>query len=279
MITLFSEMRYYSVKSIQKSYTASLLSYPNFGMVKAELNCIGGKDRRDKGGLTCWKCGKSCHVCQNCPHPQTGCPGRSYRSITVTSNSALIVDGVVEGRPGKMLIDSGSAVTFLCEDVWKAACTKPWESRENCTTSELTQQCLKLPLFNFVQPLCVVGQLCNGSIHIRVCPFATTTGRPGVSKLHFSGSLQGQEKGWVRVSTIKETTIPSMRSGPNIMVYSLAQLLSPQQLRQCQHSLINKGTYSKVIALSATSTDARGTIEMQLCMCLFWQQGKVGTIK
>ena len=84
------------------------------------------QDQRGKSGPTCWKCGKRGHVRRNCPHSQTeGRPERSYRSITATNNSALIVDGVVEGRPTKMLIDSGSAVTILCEDVWKAACTKP----------------------------------------------------------------------------------------------------------------------------------------------------------
>ena len=40
------------------------------------------------------------------------------------NNSTLVVDGVVEGWPTKMLIDSGSAVTILREDVWKAASTK-----------------------------------------------------------------------------------------------------------------------------------------------------------
>ena len=56
----------------------------------------------------------------NCQKSYPAC----YKSITATNNSALMVDGVVEGQPTKMLIDSGSAVTILHEDVWKAACAK-----------------------------------------------------------------------------------------------------------------------------------------------------------
>ena len=82
--------------------------------------------QRGKVGPTCWKYGKRGHIRQNCPHLQIeGRPGRSNRSSTATNNSALIVEGVVEGRPIKMLIHSGSAVTILHEDVWKAACAKP----------------------------------------------------------------------------------------------------------------------------------------------------------
>ena len=70
--------------------------------------------QRGKVGPTCWKCGKCGHIRRNCPHLQIeGRPGRSYRSSTATNNSALIVEGVVEGRPIKMLIHSGSAVTIL----------------------------------------------------------------------------------------------------------------------------------------------------------------------
>ncbi len=84
---------------------------------------------RGGGGrtVTCWNCGERGHIRRNCTRPrgerrQEGT--QSYRAITATNNSALVIDGFVAGRPTKMLIDSGSAVTILREDVWNAVCTK-----------------------------------------------------------------------------------------------------------------------------------------------------------
>ena len=85
--------------------------------------------QRGRGRPTCWNCGERGHIRRNCPRPlkegRTEGGQRSYRSITATNNSTLVVDGFVEGQPTKMLIDSGSAVTILREDIWKAACIEP----------------------------------------------------------------------------------------------------------------------------------------------------------
>ena len=36
-----------------------------------------------------------------------------------TNNSTLVVDGFIGWRPAKMLVDSGSAVSILHQDVWR----------------------------------------------------------------------------------------------------------------------------------------------------------------
>ncbi len=78
--------------------------------------------------MTCWNCGERGHIRRNCSRPRReGRPDgtqRNYRAITATNNSSLVIDGLVEDRPTTMLIDSGSAVTILRADVWKAASTK-----------------------------------------------------------------------------------------------------------------------------------------------------------
>ena len=87
------------------------------------------QSQRGRSQPICWNCGERGHIRRNCHRPRREGRSeggqRSYRSITATNNSTLVVDGLVEGRLTKMLIDSGSAVTILREDVWKAACNKP----------------------------------------------------------------------------------------------------------------------------------------------------------
>ncbi len=78
--------------------------------------------------MTCWNCGEHGHIRRNCSRPRReGRPEgtqRNYRAITATKNSSLVIEGLIEDRPTTMLIDSGSAVTILRADVWKAASTK-----------------------------------------------------------------------------------------------------------------------------------------------------------
>ena len=38
-----------------------------------------------------------------------------------TNNSTLVVNGLVKGRPTRMLVDSGSAVSILHLDAWRAS--------------------------------------------------------------------------------------------------------------------------------------------------------------
>ena len=79
-------------------------------------------------GPTCWNCNERGHVQRSCPHPRRGGRGRGrmrasgqYRSTSAFNcNSVLVVDGYVGDRLTHMLIDTGSDVSIIREDVWKS---------------------------------------------------------------------------------------------------------------------------------------------------------------
>ena len=73
----------------------------------------------------CWECGKPGHVRRNCPQrggDQTT-RDRGDKSVLFTSAVActLTLKGAVEGHPTVMLVDTGSSVTILHENIWKKA--------------------------------------------------------------------------------------------------------------------------------------------------------------
>ena len=65
---------------------------------------------------TCWSCGQRGHLKRNCPHRRRTGKGRD--SVAAVS-STLTVIGSVAGRSTKLLLDTGSAVTLIREDIWK----------------------------------------------------------------------------------------------------------------------------------------------------------------
>ena len=72
----------------------------------------------------CWSCGEHGHLKRNCPKRGRSRPGSVYhRRNPVTDaaavSSTLLVTGLVAGRQTNMLVDTGSGVTILREDVWK----------------------------------------------------------------------------------------------------------------------------------------------------------------
>ena len=63
----------------------------------------------------CWSCGVRGHVKRNCPRLK-----RTKAKGTVAAvSSTLMVCGYVSGRSTRILLDTGSAVTLISEDVWK----------------------------------------------------------------------------------------------------------------------------------------------------------------
>ena len=71
--------------------------------------------------IVCWNCKKTGHVRHNCPQRQElSSDGRKDRSVKHTSAVActLTLQGMVERRPTRMLVDTGSSVTLLHERVW-----------------------------------------------------------------------------------------------------------------------------------------------------------------
>ena len=55
-------------------------------------------------------------------HCTTG-PWQGVVENAATNNSTLMVNGRVKRRPARMLIDSGSAVSILCQDIWRTCIT------------------------------------------------------------------------------------------------------------------------------------------------------------
>ena len=64
--------------------------------------------------ITCWNCGERGHVRRNCPRKRKDHKD-SWQAAAVSST--LMVEGSIEGRVTRMLVDTGSAVTLVREDV------------------------------------------------------------------------------------------------------------------------------------------------------------------
>ena len=79
----------------------------------------------------CWSCNERGHVRRDCPRrrPSAGerqrnRPGKfpsPFPSGSMATEAAIAVEGCIGKRPTKLLVDTGSAVTILREDVWKEA--------------------------------------------------------------------------------------------------------------------------------------------------------------
>ena len=87
-------------------------------------------DRRQRGpqqGLVCWACGKQGHIKRNCLSRK----GTQKKTLSETAavSSSLFVFGYIAGRRTKMLVDTGSAVTIVKENVWEEAGCAPWNHR------------------------------------------------------------------------------------------------------------------------------------------------------
>ena len=64
--------------------------------------------------ITCWNCGERGHVRRNCPRKRKDHKD-SWQAAAVSST--LMVEGSIEGRVTRMLVDTGSAVMLVREDV------------------------------------------------------------------------------------------------------------------------------------------------------------------
>ena len=81
----------------------------------------------------CWNCGLQGHLRRNCPSFRGREIGRqpgNYQPMenAATNNSTIVVDGFIRQRLTKMLIDSGSAVSIMCQDVWRESATTSAET-------------------------------------------------------------------------------------------------------------------------------------------------------
>ena len=74
--------------------------------------------RKRSDGVVCWYCGKRGHIKRNCAKLKTSVE-------TAAVGSCLSVDGRLGKLVVKILIDTGSAVTLVREDVWKKVQQSP----------------------------------------------------------------------------------------------------------------------------------------------------------
>ena len=85
------------------------------------------KPRRTDVGA-CWHCGERGHLRRNCPKRGRSrySQGRRPASETAAVGSMVTVTGLVAGRRTEMLVDTGSAVTIVREDVWRETLQSDW---------------------------------------------------------------------------------------------------------------------------------------------------------
>ena len=79
----------------------------------------------------CWGCNERGHLRRNCPrwrpppgdrqHNRSSKPQVPFSSSSMATEPAVSVEGFIGERPTKILVDTGSSVTILREDVWKEA--------------------------------------------------------------------------------------------------------------------------------------------------------------
>lgn len=77
-------------------------------------------DRKQGGahqGAICWTRGKSGHLKRNCPSRKS--TQKKTPSEMAAVSSSLFVFGYIAGRRTKMLVDTGSAITIVRENVWE----------------------------------------------------------------------------------------------------------------------------------------------------------------
>eukprot|EP00731_Ephydatia_muelleri_P001300 Em0001g1300a len=65
-------------------------------------------------GAVCWNCGERGHLKRNCP-------SRKSFVDSAAVSSTLMIHGSLDGRVTTLLVDTGSAVTLVREDVWRDA--------------------------------------------------------------------------------------------------------------------------------------------------------------
>ncbi|KAL5497103.1 hypothetical protein EMCRGX_G013508 [Ephydatia muelleri] len=96
---------------------------------------VDNSEEREKTGPVCWNCKSRGHVRKDCPknahgrrqlkcwecgelgHAQRDCLKR--RGVVQAVSSSMMIQGKVAGRLTRMLIDTGSGVTLIREDVWR----------------------------------------------------------------------------------------------------------------------------------------------------------------
>ena len=77
----------------------------------------GGTGQKQASGPICWECGKQGHIKRDCPQRRTAFKAH-FPSESAAVSAALFIYGYLEGRPTKILVDTGSAVTIIRLDIW-----------------------------------------------------------------------------------------------------------------------------------------------------------------
>ena len=72
---------------------------------------------RATGRGVCWNCGKKGHIRRNCPSKGQGTRPKMASPIESYSGAQpMCVNGFIESKPVKMMVDTGSAITLIRQD-------------------------------------------------------------------------------------------------------------------------------------------------------------------
>ena len=126
----FQELSH-QVKQLTEA-VARLQATPTRGRRPQYQGRYRGQFQQGQQGPVCWSCHQRGHVRRNCPQQQQIQPPTRQPKHRGLGNSAvestLAVEGLVGSRVTRMLVDTGSAVTILREEVWKGAGSPPIEA-------------------------------------------------------------------------------------------------------------------------------------------------------
>ena len=113
------------VKQLSDTIARLTMRGPSNGRLRRSMQ------RQRRRGPVCWGCGEQGHMQRNCPNraenetesrkERSRSRPSTYKLNSLAAGSSLMVDGYIGKRPTQMLVDTGSAVTIIRENVWREA--------------------------------------------------------------------------------------------------------------------------------------------------------------
>ena len=113
------------VKQLSDTIARLTMRGPSNGRLRRSMQ------RQQRRAPVCWGCGEQGHIQRNCPNrAENETESRkewsrsrpsTYKLNSLAAGSSLMVDGYIGKRPTQMLVDTGSAVTIIRENVWREA--------------------------------------------------------------------------------------------------------------------------------------------------------------
>ena len=110
---------------------------------------------------SCWHCGEWGHLRWNCPkwgrscYPQERLPALEMAAV----GSMVTVTGLMAGCQTEMLVNTGSVVTIVQEDVWKETLQSDWSRLVTSPQPAVATNCQELDLLGQSETVIYEGDL------------------------------------------------------------------------------------------------------------------------